>query len=185
VNRRERIGRLLPAPLAGIALLLVLLIIITPILQSSGQPAAGSILSQADLIVDRVAGSNVTHFYIRGVGTTTRYSVVTIEVATNFTWNGGFPTGGLNWTVASSAADTLTLVYSTTEAPLALNVSALYQVPGGSALYVGLLAFNIAPGGSGGDLLAASGSPSISVAGSTPLDSLPLIIPLANVGSGP
>ncbi len=184
MNRRERIGRWLPAPLAGLALLLVLLIIITPILQSNGQPAPGTILTQADLIVDRVAGSNVTHFYIRGVGTTTRYSLVSIEVATNFTWTGGFPTGPLNWSLVASTADTLTLVYLTSDTPLALNVSALYQAGGGSALYTGLLAFNVATGGTT-TLLAASGSSGISVAGSTPIASLPLTIPLANVGSGP
>ncbi len=135
MSRREQIGRLLPAPLAAIVILLVALIVVTPVLQSSGQPAVG-VLTQAELIVDRVPGSNVTHFYVRGVGTTIRYSEISVEWAANFTWAATFPTGPLSWNLGANGSGVLTILFATTVNPVALNVSALYQVAGGGSAYL-------------------------------------------------
>ncbi|HTS33023.1 MAG TPA: hypothetical protein VMI55_03685 [Thermoplasmata archaeon] len=186
MNRKEQIGRLLPAPLAAIVILLVALILLTPILLSSGQPAPG-ILTQAELIVDRVPGSDVTHFYVRGVGTTTRYSEMSIEWAANFTWSTAFPTGTLNWSVGANLSDVLAAVFATSANPVALNVSALYQVSGSSTLYIGVLAFEVSGGGTSGTDLLSSVTDTPGLAGPAPvsLSNLPLTIPLVNVGAPP
>jgi hypothetical protein len=184
VSRRERIGRLFPAPLAAVAIFLVALIILTPVLQSNGQPAPG-ILTQADLVVDRVPGSNVTHFYVHGVGTTVRYSEMSIEVASGFAWTGGYPSGPLNWTVGANATDSLAIVFETTYDPVAVNVTAYYTASGGSAYYVGLIVFYVAPGGGGTDLVLASGTPGLAVPSSVAFSDLPYTIALPNVGGGP
>lgn len=186
MNRREQIGRLLPAPLAGAVLLLVALILLTPILLSNGQPAPG-ILTQVVLIVDRVPGSNVTHFYLRGVGTTIRYSEMSIDWATNFTWGPAFPPNPLHWNVGANGSDVLTVLFATTANPVALNVSAFYQVPGASATYVGELAFYVSGSPGAGSEVLSTVSGTVGLAGSGPVavPNLPLTIPLVNVGSGP
>ncbi len=185
-SRKDRIGRLLPAPLAAIVILLVALILLTPVLLSSGQPAPG-ILTQADLIVDRVPGSNVTHFYVRGVGTTIRYSELTIEWAANFSWSTVFPSSPLNWSLGANASEVLTLLFGTTANPVALNVSALYQVPGSTTLYIGELAFDVSGGGNSATDLLSTVTSTPGLAGPAPvaLSSLPLTIPLVNVGAPP
>lgn len=185
MNRRERIAGLLPAPLAGSALLLVALILLTPIFLSGGQPAAGSLLSQAELIVDRAPGSNVTHFYVRGVGTTTRYATMTVDVAGNFSWTGRFPTAPLAWTVGANDTEVLSLALSTSVNPVALNISVLYRVSGGSALYVGELAVYVGGGPGGATVYLAPSTPGLAVGSSTPVLDLPLVVPLVNVGGGP
>jgi hypothetical protein len=186
VSRRERIGRLLPAPLAAVVILLVALIVITPVLLSSGQPVPG-ILTQADLIVDRVPGSNVTHFYVRGVGINTRYTEMSIAWATNFTWGPTFPSGPLSWRPGVNGTDVLTIVFASTANPVALNISAFYQASGGSAYYVGELALNVASSSPGASetLYLASGTSGLTASSSYPVSSLPIEIPLVNVGSGP
>ena len=185
MSRRERIGRLLPAPLAGVALLLVALILLTPVLLSSGQPAAGSLLTEADLILDRTPGSNVTHIYVRGVGETTRYSAMEVEIAGNFSWTGGFPSGPLNWTVAENASGVLLVSLASSLDPLALNVSVLYEAGGGSALYLGEIALEVGPGAGGPTVFLASATPGLSVAASVPVSTLPLIVPLVATGVSP
>lgn len=173
--------------MAALALLLVVLILITPVLFSTGPPAAGSLLAQAELIVDRVAGDNTTHFYIRGFGATVRYSQMSIETAGNFTWTGSFPSAPLAWALEANGTDLLTLVLASTENPIVLNVSALYQVSGSSARYVGEVAFEFAtPAGSSGEMLYASTStPGLAVASTTSVSNLPLILLLVDVGAGP
>jgi hypothetical protein len=187
VTRRETIARYVPARLATLALLLVVLIVLTPVLLSNGQPVAGSILAQAELIVDHVSGSNVTNFYLRGLGTTTRYSQMSIDVATDFNWTGAFPTGSLAWRTGASGSDLLAVFLNASANPIALNVSALYQTPGGSALYIGEIAFELgAPAGpTATNLYAASPTPGLAVSSSNPVSTLPLIIQLVDVGSGP
>jgi hypothetical protein len=186
VNRRERIGRLLPAPLALVVVLLVALIVLTPILLSSGQPAAGTILTQADLIVDRVVGSNTTHFYVHGVGTTIRYAQMSLQWDANFSWTGSFPSGRLNWTNGTNGSDVLTIVFPSDKNPIAINVSAYYQVTSSTAYYVGEFAFDVAPGPSGAEYLyLVSGTPGLGVTTSWPVANLPLTIPLLNIGGSP
>jgi hypothetical protein len=187
MTRRETAARLIPAPLAALALLLVVLILLTPVLFSYGPPAAGSLVTQAELIVDQVSGSNLTTFYVRALGNTIRYADMSIEVATDFNWTGSFPSGALDWQPGAQGKQVLTVLMNTTANPVALNVSAFYQIPGGSALFVGEIAFYFGgPPGSSGELLSmATATPNLALSGQYPVSGLPLGIVLVDVGAGP
>ena len=182
-----RWGAYAPWPLVGVALILVVLIVLTPVLVSPGQPAPG-VLTQAELIVDRVSGVNATHFYIRGLGTTVRYAGIWVGIAANFSWSGsGNPDwNALRYSTVLNQSEVLSLGFALTENPVALNISAYYVSPGGNALYVGEVAFYVGPAsGAPGDVLyAASALSGVAVPGSpTPVNnaSLPLPILLSSV----
>jgi len=187
VTRRETVSRLVPAPLAGITLLLVVVILLTPVLDSNGPPVAGTLQTQAELIIDRVPGDNATHFYVRGVGTTTRYTQISIKVATGFNWTGTFPSGPLSWTNATNGSDVLTIEWATTDNVVALNISALYQAYGASARYVGVIAFEFTSlsDSSGGTLNSVTATPGLAGTGQTSVSRLPLLLQLVNLGGGP
>jgi hypothetical protein len=182
----SRVAGLFPGPLVGIALLLAILIVLTPILTSNGQPAAGSIFSQAELIVDALPGNNSTHFYVRALSSTARFSEIRFSLAGGFNWTGAFPRGILNWTEWQNASEVVSISALTTDNPVAVNVTALYSANGASAYYVGLLAldFGYPPGSSGETLSVASATSGIS-GFSTPVTNLPLPITLVDVGPGP
>ncbi len=69
----------------AIVALLVLLILLTPNLLPTSTPSAGSLATQAELIVDRADTSNITHFYVQGIGDV-RYVTITAQIATNVSW---------------------------------------------------------------------------------------------------
>ena len=48
MTRRETVSRLVPAPLAAITLLLVVVILLTPVLDLNGPPVAGTLQTQAE-----------------------------------------------------------------------------------------------------------------------------------------
>ncbi|HXW66503.1 MAG TPA: hypothetical protein VEL82_01260 [Thermoplasmata archaeon] len=174
-----------PAPLVGVALLLGLLIVFTPFLTSYGQPSAGTIFSQAELIVDGLPGNATVHFYVRGLGTTTRYAEIHLGFAFGFSWTGGWPSGPLNWTNWTNGTNVLAITANVDQLPAAVNVSALYTANGASVLYVGLLAVTIGvPSGQSADALIVASDTSGIGAFSTPVTDLPVPITLANVGSG-
>jgi hypothetical protein len=182
----SRFGGLLPGPLVGIALLLAILILLTPILASNGPPAAGSIFSQAELIVDALPGNMTSHFYVRALSSTARYSEIRFSLATDFTWTGGFPSGHLNWTDWQNASEVVSISSVANTTPVAVDVSALYSANGASAYYVGLLALYLStPAGSSGETLSVASATSGISGFSTPVTNLPLAITLADVGSGP
>jgi hypothetical protein len=180
--------RFFPTPLVAVAILLVVMILLTPVLLSSSQPAPGSIEAEVELIVDYVSGGNAMHFYVRGLGASVRYADMTVRVASGFPWNAGVPTAsGANWTLAVNETDVLAAIYSTGQNPVALNVTVLYSVPGASAYYIGVFAFDLGPShpASSQDLLAVSTTPNVVVTASQPVSSLPEFIVLADVGSTP
>ena len=187
---RRRIGDYAPLPLAATATLLIVLILFTPVLVSTGQPAPG-IFTQAELIVDRISGNGTTHLYVHGLGTTSRYSEIWVGIASGFDWfgSGGVPWATLNWSAWTNESEVLSLSILTAENPVAVNVTAYYTSPGGTAWYVGVLAFYVGPGpGPSGEALYSStqtsglGLPSAP----TPVDnsSLPLTILLPLTASG-
>ncbi len=139
----SRLAGLFPGPLVGVALLLAILIVLTPVLTSNGQPVAGSIFSQAELIVDALPGNSTIHFYVRALSSTARYSEIRLALATDFNWTGGFPSGRLNWTDWQNASSVVAVDASTNRSPVAVNVTALYTANGASALYVALIALEV------------------------------------------
>ncbi len=183
----RRLGDYLPWPLVGVAILLVVLILLTPnLLTSGGPPAAGTVLTQAELIVDRVLADNVTHFYIRGLGSTVRYDSIEVTWAAGFTWTGtGTPSwNSLNWSVALNETDVLAAILNSTRNPIALNITALYN-ENGVAYYAGVFAFYVsnATQSPADSLLGVSPTSGVTVPSSTALTSLPLPITLADLGS--
>ncbi len=190
---KRRWGEYAPWPLVGVVALLVVLIVLTPVLISDGQPAPG-VLTQAELIVDRVSGINVTHFYVRGLATTVRYASLLVGVAGNFSWGGTGtpPWPGLHYSLRYNDTMVLSLGFSSYLNPVALNISASYASPQGTALYVAEVAFYVGPAASGtGELLyAASAFPTVAVPSTpTPVDNaslpLPILLELASSGGAP
>jgi hypothetical protein len=189
VNRREAFQRYLPGPLVATALLLVLLILLTPVLVPSGPPPAGSIETQAVLIVDRPS-SNLTNFYLHALGTTVRFAEIQVRVATGFRWSDGFPSAPLNWTNVSGGANLVAFQFNSSVNPMAVNVTLLYSTAGSLAYYVGMFAFDIGVpvGGSSPALLTVTTTSGTSLAGGVnaePLSSLPFAILLADAGGQP
>jgi hypothetical protein len=181
--RPGRLSELFPWPFVGVALLLAVLIVATPLL--TGQSSGGSFLSQAYLIVDGLPGNDSTHFYVRGVSTSDRYSEINLGFAYGFNWTGAFPSGHLNWTDWLNASSVLSVDRAATGDPVAVNASALYTVNGVNALYVGVIAVDVGlpPGATTETLTIASDTSGI--AGySTAVVNLPYEIPLVYVGTG-
>jgi len=185
--RRDQWGRYAPMPFVGAAVLLLVLIVLTPALISIGSPGPG-VLTQAELIVDRVAGVNATHFYVRGYGSTVRYAGIWIGVATGFNWSGSGspPWANLTWKTWWNDTDVLSLGFVSLANPVAVNITAYYTSSGGAATYIGILAFAVGLGSAGPTLYAASSTPGVTVPSSTTVDnsSLPLPILLVQGSSG-
>ncbi|MHB1435445.1 MAG: hypothetical protein ACYCPN_04815 [Thermoplasmata archaeon] len=166
--------RYFPMPWVGFAVLLLALIILTPVLYSTGPPAAGTIFTQAELVVD--SNGTMTHLYLWGVSDV-RYQSLSMGIATGFSpWNHRPPGGAFRWTTAT---DALAVLGFTNQDVFAVNVSALY-VSQGSACYGGVVAFNL----SASSLATQSFTPGLSVPSAISLNSLPLSIALVNLGSG-
>jgi hypothetical protein len=180
---RRRFEEFAPLPLVGVALLLVVLIIATPVL--TGQSSSGGLLTQAELIVDALPGNNSTHYYVTGLSTTTRYAELNLGFAFGFNWTGAFPSGPLNWTDWTNESGVLAVDRAVFEDPVAVNVSALYSVNGANALYVALLAFDVGvPPGSATEALTVV-SATAGIGGfSTPVVDLPVPILLSYAGTG-
>ncbi|MGI0071942.1 MAG: hypothetical protein ACRECT_07780 [Thermoplasmata archaeon] len=185
MNRPGRLGQYFPLPFVSATLLLVALILLTPVLYANGQPAAGSVLSQAELVIDALPGNSSTHFYVHGLSTTARYAEIRMGFVTDFNWTGAFPGGPLNWTNWTNGTSVLSVTNEIGRGPVAVNVTALYSANGVNAYYVGLVAVDLGtpPGSSTDTLTVVSGTSGI--AGfSTAVTNLPVPIPLVDVGSG-
>ncbi|MGP8158567.1 MAG: hypothetical protein ACLPWO_03025 [Thermoplasmata archaeon] len=185
-----KLGVLAPWPLVGIALLLVALIVFTPeLISNSHQPGPG-LLTQAELIVDKIPANTTLHFYIWALGETIRYDEIHVGVATSFNWTGGGSPvwSQLNWTQWDNGSDVLSVILASTANPVALNISAHYVSPSGSTWYVGVLSFYVLTSLPSGSESLYSATATSGVAVASPLavsnDTLPVPILLANVGSG-
>jgi hypothetical protein len=177
-------GSRFPIPLVGAAVMLVLLILLTPVLIEGGA-GAGSLPAHADLVVDHAPNNFTTLFYVRGVGVV-RYAEIHIGLNEDYIPN--TPGGQVEWPRWDNVTNQISLYVSTEQVSVAVNVSVFYQPNGGTAIwYYGILAvqFNIAQNtlkftDLGGGLAVPSGA--VSITGS---HLLPLPIPLAQTTSGP
>jgi len=180
---RRRIEDVAPLPFVGVALLLVVLIVATPVL--TGQSNGGGVLTQPEVVVDALPGNLSTHYYVRGLSTTARYAEINLGFAYGFNWTGAFPSGPLNWTGWQNASSVLAVDQTVSDDPVAVNVTALYSVNGVNALYGGVLAFYVGtPAGSTTEMLTVVSATSGIAGFSTPVTDLPVPILLAYLGTG-
>jgi hypothetical protein len=171
VTGRPTLSDLLPVPFLAVVVLLVILIFLTPNLVSSGSPPAGSLATQAELVVDHVTDSNVTHLYVKSLGTV-RFASIEVELAKNVSWpvRSAHPIVFGNGTVWKNS---LSAAIDTSTDPFAVNVSAVYVDASGVGIeYVGMYAFQV----SGQSLLTTGLSAGEAQIPATPFSSLPLFI---------
>jgi len=173
-------ARLFPQPFVGVAVLLVLLIFLTPNLLLGGQPAAGSLATQAELTIDHPTGGNVTHFYVNGLSSV-RYEMIQAQLCTNVTWPAPATVTNLTWQNATWGIGVLAAEFSTTADPMAVNVTAIYvDAAGASVEYYAIYEFTLQSGSLQGTPLA----PGQSSFGTTPLSSLPVTLLLTATTPG-
>lgn len=179
--RERRLRRdLFPIPLVGVATILIVLIFLTPIL-INGELAAGTIFTQAELVVDHPPGSSTTNFYVHAVGTV-RYAILRIGIAQNYQWNNPPPVSTLVWGNWTNGTELVAISAASEMDPVAVNVSAYYTTQhSGSAWYFGILAFDVV----GNTLFVRSYTSGVDVPGSVSISSteLPLPILLLDIGS--
>jgi hypothetical protein len=132
-----------PPPLVAIVILQVVLIGLTPELLPGG--SAGSLATEAELIVDRVGGENVTHFYVEGL-TQVRYTEITLQLANDSAWPPpGSPT--FHYGAWEYWNQSLVAVVMSAANPVALNVTSTYvDSSGASVTYAGAFEFNVTAG---------------------------------------
>ncbi|MFZ0829945.1 MAG: hypothetical protein WCB18_04710 [Thermoplasmata archaeon] len=126
-------------PFVGVAVLLVVLIILTPNLFSS---TSGGLQTRAQLIADRASVSGNTSFYVDSIGTSTRYQSIAVGLAPLPTWPyRGSMTAVHGWTW-TNGTNVLVLVANDRSNPVAVNVTVKYTDPsGGTTEYVGVYGF--------------------------------------------
>jgi hypothetical protein len=116
-------SRRLRWPFIGIVVLLVVLIILTPDLFSTG---AAGLQTRAELIVERAAPGGNTSYYVESIGTSTLYQSISVGIMPLGAWP---YTGSLsnlrNWTW-TNATQTLVLIASNPTNPVAVNVTVKY-----------------------------------------------------------
>lgn len=174
-----RLGELFPLPFVGVVVLLAVLIFLTPNLLLGGEPTAGTLATQAQLTVDLLPGAGTVHFYVQGFSSV-RYAVLAALVATNLSWP-PHAASNLSWTNASYGTEVLAAAFSASGLPLAVNVSATYVDPAGTAVtYWGLYAFNVV----GTELYTTPLDPRLPSVGATPLAALPLTLLLETEPAG-
>jgi len=186
-----RLGVYAPWPLVGVTVLLVALIVFTPQLVSNGRQPAVGILTQAELVIDKVAGNSSFHFYVWALGEEIRYNQINVGVATAFNWTGNTTPlwSAFHWARWYNGTDVLSEIVSLSQNPVALNISAYYYSPStsSSTWYVGVFAFFVGSTPTSGEsLYSATGTSGVAV--TSPLvvsnSTLPAIILLSNVGPG-
>ena len=166
---------LFPWPFVGLVVLLVVLVLITPSLLSTGGGAgAGSLEAQAELVVDQPGTGAPLHFYVHGLGMV-RYATISIGWTTNLSWPPPASVAQLNWTNRTTENGTLDVILTVPVNPVALNVSAVYvDSAGQTAWYTGLYAFRL----SSDTLFTVDLAPGASAVSPTAVANLPIAFPL-------
>jgi hypothetical protein len=173
--RFPRFQQFFPLPLVAVAALLAILILITPNLTTP----AGSLPTQAELLLDGVSGSNATHLYVRGLGTV-RFVSISLGLDVLRNWSRIPPLTNLTFTMVVNATNTLGVTYVTTWNPVAANVTVIYRDSSGSCVsYSAIYAIDLA--GSNLFTVDLSGGGGLV---STPVPDLPLILLLNSTPLG-
>jgi hypothetical protein len=177
MRRSDRVRAFFPLPYVSIVVLLIVLILVTPNLVST---QAGSLCSEAQLLVDWTGGpsANFTHFYLRGI-CSVRYASIMLGVGTNASSPGAFspPASATSFRFdnVTWANGTIQAMATTALDPVALNVSAVYvDASMASVTFVGTFAFDE----NGGRLFYVSYPISGGGVASAPVSSLPLTFTL-------
>lgn len=176
---RRTLAPYFPLPLVGAAVLLAVLIVLTPNLLSTGSPAAGSLESQAELIIDRAPSENVTHLYLRGLGLVRYANLSLLWSSFNGTSAPGSPIGlGIGGAVGGT--DVLSVNEATGAASFVVNATAVYvDATGLSVTFTGDWAFVWSSG-----LLVTTPYGSVAGASPTAPSQLPLILLLSESATG-
>lgn len=172
----RRYAELFPWPFVAISVLLVVVVLLTPSLLSTGGGAgAGSIEAQAELVVDQVPGAAPLHFYVQGFGMV-RYASIAIAWTTALGWPPPASAAGLSWMNRSVANGTLVLAVTVPGTPVAVNVTAVYVDSTGLRVwYSGIYAFHLA----GDTLFTVDLAPGATAVSPTAVSNLPIAFPLA------
>jgi hypothetical protein len=179
-ERTDRLRAWFPTPFVAIVVLLLVLIVLTPNLISTASPSAGSLPTEAELLVDRSSSDNVTHLYVHGLGEV-RYSTITLSVDPTVRWPAPPAPANLTFGPPTSWHDTLVATLVVGPDPFAVNVTAVYVDASGVAVdFVGTFAFDVA----GGSLYEVAYVPAIAGMTTTPVSGLPLSILLQTVTGG-
>lgn len=180
--------------MGGIALLLVILLLLTPVLESPS--LGGEILNRAQLEVDVVQNGTFA-LYVDSNGHV-RFSSISVAVALDLP-SVTVAQNQINWTEWFNWTDRITTsVELPNEGQFAINVTTTYFEPGQSSpeyISLGVYAFQLSYGGGAGSLTAYPVSASLpsSASQSWPISSLPQTLVLAektvtvsgSSGSGP
>lgn len=173
--------RYFPIPLVGAASILAVLIFLTPVLIGTGVPAAGTIFTQAELIVDYPGQNATTYFYLHAIGNV-RYADLSIGIAQNPFWDNPPPIQQWAWGNWSNGTDLVAIGSSSLNNPVAVNVSAYYTTAKeGNAWYVAILGFEVV----GNTMFLRSYTGGVDVPHSVSItgSQLPVAILLSDVGS--
>ncbi len=177
-------GRLFPLPLVGAAVLLAVLIVLTPNLLSTGSPSAGSVESQLELLVDRApSGDNATHVYLRGLSLV-RYTSLSIAWGNLSGTTAPGSLAGVDWSSHVDSGPSLELDAVVLGTAFALNVSGVFvDTTGAAVLFGGEYAFVWS-----GGMLYTTAYGTASGAAPASLSQLPLVLlppstPLASAPS--
>jgi hypothetical protein len=187
VNRPPGSGRQLapyfPLPLVGAAVLLAILIVLTPNLLSTNSPTAGSLISEAELLIDRApSGSNTTQLYLKGIGIA-RYASLELQWAPLGGPNVPGNLTGIDWVGVAKGNQSLGIDGRTIAQYFVVNASAVFiDASGAGATYSGAYACLW----SGDSLYTTAYLPGTG-SETTPLDQLPLTLILSEgpYGGGP
>lgn len=179
-GRLDALRPYFPTPFVAIVALLLVLIFLTPNLLSSAAPSAGSLPTEAELVVDRVVGGNATHFYVRGLGEV-RYDSIVVSLSTNLSWPAPGAVRNVSFGAPATTTNVLVALVSSSANPVAVNVTATYVDSAGAKVeFVGVYAFDVA----GGVLYETPYFPAGATGSSTPVDDLPISFLLETVPAG-